>query len=67
MSKRTLTLADIEAQTAFALPERDTMLVTVLINIGAIIIPITVQDVNVAAQICGVLVAQGIGCTIQQG
>ena len=61
--KKLLSVDELESQMAVELPERELMaLVTIVI--GAIVIPINVSDVNVAAQICGVLVASGVTCTV---
>ncbi len=77
MSKRTLSMEHLEAQTALELPNREMPLVTLvlvdLIDIGDV--TITVRNVNVAAQICaavgGILtvdspVDQVVECTVTQ-
>ena len=57
MSKRTLSMEELEAQTALELPNREMPLVTLvlvdLIDIGDV--TVTVRNVNVAAQICAAL------------
>ena len=63
--KTPLSLAVLDAQTAVELPERELMAL-INITIGAIVIPINVSDVNVAVQVCGVLVASGIDCDVVQ-
>jgi hypothetical protein len=53
--KKALSLEEIEAQSAFELPERATpvlVLITCLVCIGQVRIPIRIEDVNVAAQVC---------------
>jgi hypothetical protein len=53
--KKALSLEEIEAQSAFELPERATpvlVVITCLICIGNIRIPIRIEDVTVAAQVC---------------
>ena len=61
MAKRTLTTQELDAQTAVELPDRDMMLVTVVIGRIDVIddVTITVRDVNLALQICAQLVATG--------
>ena len=61
--KTPLSLAELDAQMAVELPDRELMAL-VNIFIGAIVIPINVSDVNVAVQVCGVLVASGINCEV---
>ena len=57
MSKRTLSMEELEAQTALELPNREMPLVTLvlvdLIDIGDV--TVTVRNVNVAAQVCAAL------------
>jgi hypothetical protein len=55
LEKRPLNINDIEAQTAFELPERETP--TVAVVIGCLVgcgspITVVVKDVNVATQVC---------------
>lgn len=55
--KRALTMADIDAQTALELPDRELMaLVNIavfdILNNNIVNIPITVQNNHVAAQVC---------------
>lgn len=59
LEKRQLSLEDIEAQTALELPDREMMLVTVVLTnlIDDITIPITVQNNNVAVQVCAAVFA----------
>ena len=67
--KTPLSLAELESQTAIELPERDMLLVTVIINnvLNNNTVTITVRDVDVAVQLCANLVSTGnFECTIQQ-
>jgi hypothetical protein len=74
--KRTLTLDDIEAQTALELPERNMLgLVTVVITnlLNNLSVDIDVRNNNVAVQVCAVvdalstiLTVDQLTCTIQQ-
>jgi hypothetical protein len=53
--KKALSLEEIEAQTAFELPERATpvlVLLTCLVCIGNVTVRLRIEDVNVAAQVC---------------
>ena len=55
IEKKQLSFEDIEAQMALELPERETpvlVLLTCLICIGNVRIPIRIEDVNVALQLC---------------
>ena len=67
--KRQLSNADIESQMAVELPDRDLMLVTIVITnlLNNLTIEIDVRNVNVAAQICAQVIATGnFACEIQQ-
>jgi len=77
LEKRTLTLNDIEAETALVLPERNMMaLVTVVITnvLNNLSIDVDVKNNNVAVQVCAVvlllntILAGGneLTCTIEQ-
>lgn len=72
MSKKLLTLEEIEAQTAVELPEREEMalinvFITNLLNNNTV--TVTVQNIHVAAEICAVvtvlssLVSTPLSCT----
>ena len=67
--KRMLSLDELESQAAIELPDRDLMLVTVVITnlLNNLTIDIDVRNVNVAAQICAALLSTGVfRCEIQQ-
>jgi hypothetical protein len=68
--KRALSLDDLDAQSAVELPERETMLVTVVIGnlLSGNTIEIDVRNVNVAAQICAAVLAanSSVTCEVQQ-
>ncbi len=74
--KRTLTLNDIEAQTALLLPERQMLgLVTVVITnvLNNLSVDVTVQNNRIAVQVCAavqaintILVGESLTCTISQ-
>jgi len=72
MSKKMLSLEEIEGQTALELPERETMLVFVFLTIGDVTVNIPVQNNNVAVQVCaaanliGALIGQTVTCIIGQ-
>ena len=76
LEKERLTLDDLEAQAALELPNRDMMLVTVIINnvLNGLHIDVDVRNVNVAVQVCDVvnlintIIAPdaALTCTIQQ-
>jgi hypothetical protein len=75
MMKRTLTLDNIEAQTALELPDRNMLLVTIVITniLNNLSIDVDVKNNNVAVQICAVvqalntiLVGEALTCEIQQ-
>jgi len=76
LEKERLTLDDLEAQAALELPNRDMMLVTVVINnvLNGLHIDVDVRNVNVAVQVCAVvnlintIIAPdaALTCTIQQ-
>jgi hypothetical protein len=69
-AKRALSVEELDAQTAVELPERETMLVTVVIGnlLSGNTVTIDVRNVNVAAQICAAVLAQDtpVTCEIQQ-
>jgi hypothetical protein len=73
--KRALSLEEIEAQTALELPDREMMLVTVVINnvLNNLSDEVDVRNVNVAVQVCAVVNALNtildgdrLTCTIEQ-
>jgi len=76
LEKERLTLDELEAQAALELPNRDMMLVTVVINnvLNNLSIDVDVRNVNVAVQVCAVvnlintIIAPdaALTCTIQQ-
>lgn len=75
LEKKALSLEDIEAQAALDLPDREMMLVTVIINnvLNNLSIDVDVRNVNVAVQVCAVVNALNtildgdrLTCTIQQ-
>jgi hypothetical protein len=76
LEKKTLTINDIEAETALVLPERNMMaLVTVVITnlLNNLSIDVDVKNNNIAVQVCAVvqalntiLVGQTLECEIQQ-
>lgn len=74
-TKRTLTLTDLDAEAGFVLPQRETMLVTVIVNnvLNNLSVDIDVRNVNVAVQICALVSALNtildgdtLTCTVQQ-
>jgi hypothetical protein len=74
VEKPLLSLADIEAQTALELPDRETPAIVVIGCLAVCVgeIRINIEDINVAAQICAqveaitVLGAQLLDCTIRR-
>ena len=76
LEKRQLSLEDIEAQTALELPDREMMLVTVVITnlLNNLSVSIDVQNVSIAAQVCAAVLAldtillspENLTCRIQQ-
>jgi hypothetical protein len=73
--KRTLSIEELEAQTALELPNRELMLVTVVITnlLNNLSIDIDVRNNSVAVQVCAVvqalntiLVGQQLTCEIEQ-
>jgi hypothetical protein len=74
-TKPALSLADLDAETGFVLPPRETMLVTVVINnvLNNLSIDVDVRNVNVAVQVCAIVNALNtildgdrLTCTIEQ-
>jgi len=57
--KTKLSLADIEAQSAFELPDREMMLVTIVITnlLNNLSVDVDVRNINVAVQVCAVVEA----------
>jgi len=75
LEKKALSLEEIEAQSALDLPDRQMMLVTVVINnvLNNLSIDVDVRNVNVAVQVCAVVNALNtildgdrLTCTIEQ-
>jgi hypothetical protein len=76
IEKNQLSFEDIEAQTALELPDRETMLVTVVITnlLNNLSIEVPVQNNNVAVQVCAVvnllgdilLPPENLTCAIEQ-
>ncbi len=74
MEKKALSIMELEAQSAMELPNREMMLVTVVITnvLNNLSIDVDVKNNNVAVQICAVvtalscLVSTPLSCEIQQ-
>jgi hypothetical protein len=74
LEKQTLSLEELEDQVAFELPNRDMMLVTVVITnlLNNLSVDVDVRNNNVAAQVCAVVAAlntavgTSLTCNIQQ-
>jgi hypothetical protein len=75
LEKRAITSEELEAQAALELPNRDMMLVTIVINnvLNNLSIEVDVRNNNVAIQVCaivnalnGLLVGDRLTCTIMQ-
>ena len=75
LEKKALSLEDIEAQSALELPDREMMLVTVVITnvLNNLSVDVDVRNNNVAVQVCAVvqalntiLVGDTLTCDIQQ-
>jgi len=76
MSKKALSVEDLESQVALELPNREMMLVTVVITnlLNNLTVDIDVRNVNVAVQVCAVVEALNailingneLDCDIQQ-
>lgn len=75
LEKRPVTSEELEAQAALELPNRDMMLVTVIINnvLNNLSIDVDVRNVNVAVQVCAIvnllntiLDGDRLTCTISQ-
>jgi hypothetical protein len=73
--KKTLTLADIDAQGAFELPSRETLqLVTIVITnlLNNLTVNVDVRNNNVAVQVCAVInalnaqIGTNLTCTVMQ-
>ena len=62
MEKRTLNMAELEAQTALELPDRDMMLVTIVITnlLNNVTVDVDVRNIQVAAQVCAALLSTGL-------
>jgi len=69
IQKRTLSVVDLESQTALELPDREVMQIIVTITnlLNNNTVTVDVRNVNVAAQICAALLATGrFSCTVTQ-
>jgi hypothetical protein len=69
VDKKIFSFDDIEAQSALELPDREMMLVTVVITnlLNNNTVEIDVRNVNVAAQVCAqVLAIGGFKCDVKQ-
>jgi len=75
LEKKRLSLEEMESQTALELPDRELMLVTVVITnvLNNLSIDVDIRNVNVAVQVCAVvqaintiLVGQALTCTVEQ-
>lgn len=68
--KKALSFAELDSQTAMALPDREMMLVTIVVTnvLNNLTIDINVANNRVAAQVCLALLATGVfsSCEIQQ-
>ena len=74
--KRTLTMEDLDAQRALQLPDREMLLVTIVITnvLNNVSIDVDVRNINVAVQVCAVvealnteiLTVDSLRCEIQQ-
>jgi hypothetical protein len=61
VEKKMLSDLDLESQAALELPDREMLLVTVVITniLNGLSVDIDVRDVNVAAQICAAVLSSG--------
>jgi hypothetical protein len=75
LEKKALNLEEIEAQAALELPDREMMLVTVVITnvLNDLTVDVDVRNVNVAVQVCAavdlintILDGDRLTCIIQQ-
>ena len=69
LQKQPLALDELESQVALELPDRELMLVTIVITnvLNNLRIEVDVRNVNVALQICAALVNTGVfTCEVQQ-
>ena len=68
--KKTLSLDELESQAAVELPDRDLMLVTIVITnlLNNLTIDIDVRNVNVAAQVCAAVLSNNsdVDCRVTQ-
>ena len=68
-NKQILSQADLDSQMALELPNRDLMLVTVVITnlLNNNTVNIDISDINVAAQICAAVLSSGrFDCEVVQ-
>ena len=69
LEKQPLSIEELEAQTAFELPERDMTLVTVVITnlLNNNTVTVTLRNIDVAVQLCANVIGTGnFDCDIQQ-
>lgn len=68
--KPTLTLDEVDAQFATELPQRDTMLVTIVIGnlLSGNTVDVTLRNIDVAVQVCAQVldVQSNLTCEVQQ-
>ena len=74
--KRALSIEELEAQTALELPDRELMLITVVITnvLNNLSVSVDVKNNNVAVQVCAVVQAintiiapTSLTCAVRQG
>ncbi len=70
MDKKMLSMDELESQAVMELPDREMMLVTVVINnvLNNNTVEIDVRNINVAAQICAAVLTNNtnVTCEVQQ-
>jgi hypothetical protein len=71
VEKKMLSEMDLDSQVALELPDREMLLVTIVITnlLNNVTVDIDVRDVNVAAQICAAVLSsgrEGITCDFTQ-
>ena len=70
VAKKPVSVEELESQVALELPEREMMLVTVVITnvLNNLTVEIDVRNVDIAAQICAAVLAvqTNVTCEIQQ-
>jgi len=73
--KRALSIEELEAQTALELPDRELMLITVVITnvLNNLSVSVDVKNNNVAVQVCAAvnlintIISEQLTCAIRQG